>query len=103
MNYLDIQILGDEIERSFLKDLFDIFPIKIDHGNSIYLSSDFSLIKSLIKLNKLYELIKNSAINQILIWELFEKQDQYNGELSSEEIQLMAKLNASYCWSIIIV
>jgi hypothetical protein len=42
-------------------------------------------------------------VENIEIWGLLQRDrdSQINGELSSEEIQLLANLGASYCWSVL--
>ena len=43
----------------------------------------------------------NKDIEEIILWDYFERDVQNNGELSFEKMKSLAELKTSYCWSII--
>jgi hypothetical protein len=46
--------------------------------------------------------LTHAGMHATEIWALMQRGSQINGELSKEELKLLAKIGATYCWSVIV-
>jgi len=57
-----------------------------------------TLLMFLQSLYQNIEALAHAGMGDIEIWALMQRGSQINGELSKEELKILAKIGATYCW-----
>lgn len=125
MDEYSIKILGQDLDVDYIvKSLDKLDPNQIYHqGNSFFsnqgkvrknksgrlnpigivsFGSPFpNLLDLLNYIDGNSKHLSSAGSDSIEIWALMYRSGQINGELSALEIQLLAKIGAAFCWSVI--